>query len=203
MKTPWENINDYYSRAKKIKTAITYANKDLPNQENLLSYLNQLEDFIQRSNSIANLDEIREEMIDNRLIKKKSKDKKKSKPSKPLHYKTEHGADIYVGKNSKQNDYITLKVARKDDLWFHVKDSPGSHVILKTDKISDDDIMVAAYLAAINSSLANDNKVDVDYTEKKNINKAKGAKDGMVYYDNFSTIRIDLDQKIDLKLEKL
>ena len=203
MKTPWENINDYYSRAKKIKAAITYANKDLPNQENLLSYLNQLEDFIQRANSIADLDEIREEMVDNNLIKKKGKDKKKSKPSKPLHYKTEHGADIYVGKNSKQNDYITLKVARKDDLWFHVKDSPGSHVILKTDKISDDDIMAAAYLAAINSSLANDNKVDVDYTEKKNVNKAKGAKDGMVYYENFSTIRVNLDHKIDLKLEKL
>lgn len=76
MKTPWENINDYYSRAKKIKAAITYANKDLPNQENLLSYLNQLEDFIQRANSIADLDEIREEMVDNNLIKRRVKIRK-------------------------------------------------------------------------------------------------------------------------------
>lgn len=203
MKTPWENINDYYNRSKKIKTSIAYAQKDLPKQENLLSYLDQLEDFITRVKSISDLEEIREEMIDNKLIKKKNKDKKKSKPSKPLHYKTENGADIYVGKNSKQNDYITLKVARKDDLWFHVKDSPGSHVILKADKFYDDDIMVAAYLAALNSSLSNDKKVDVDYTEKKNVNKAKGAKDGMVYYENFSTIRVDLDQKIDFKLEHL
>lgn len=203
MKTPWENINDFYNRAKKIKTAISYAKNDLPKQENLLSYLNQLEDFIQRAKSISDLDEIREEMFDNKLIKKKGKDKKKSKPSKPLHYKTENGADIYIGKNSKQNDYITLKVARKDDLWFHVKDSPGSHVILKTDKIYDEDIGIAAYLAALNSSLANDNKVDVDYTEKKNVNKAKGSKDGMVYYENFSTIRVDLEKKLDLKLEKL
>lgn len=203
MKTPWENINDYYNRAKKIKTSIAYAQKDLPKQETLLSYLDQLEDFITRVKSISDLEEIREEMIDNKLIKKKNKDKKKSKPSKPLHYKTENGADIYVGKNSKQNDYITLKVARKDDLWFHVKDSPGSHVILKTDKIYDDDIVTAAYLAAINSSLANDNKVYVDYTEKKNVNKAKGAKDGMVYYENFSTIRVNLDQKINFKLEHL
>ena len=203
LKTPWENINDYYNRAKKIKTAIIYAQKDMPKQENLLSYLNQLEDFIKRAKSISDLEEIREEMIDNKLIKKKGKDKKKSKPSRPLHYKTESGADIYVGKNSKQNDYITLKVARKDDLWFHVKDNPGSHVILKTDKIYDEDIGIAAYLAALNSSLANDNKVNVDYTENKNVNKAKGAKDGMVYYENFSTIRVDLDQKIDLKLKKL
>ena len=203
IKTPWENINNYYNIAKKIKTAITYAKKDLPRQENLLSYLNQLEDFIKRASSVSDLEEIREEMVDNKLIKKKGKDKKKSKPSKPLHYKTKNDADIYVGKNSKQNDYLTIKVARKDDLWFHVKDSPGSHVILKTDKIYDEDIVTAAYLAALNSSLADDNKVDVDYTHKKNVNKAKGAKDGMVYYENFSTIRVNLDQKVDLNLKKL
>lgn len=203
MKTPWENIDEYYNRAKKIKAAIVYAKNDLPRQENLLSYLNQLEDFVNRSNSISDLEEIREEMVDNKLIKKKGRNKKKSKPSRPFHYKTENGSDIYVGKNSKQNDYITLKVARKEDLWFHVKDSPGSHVILKTDKVFDEDIKKAAYLAALNSSLASANKVDVDYTEKKNVNKAKGAKDGMVYYVNFSTITVNLDQNVDLNLKKL
>ena len=203
MKTPWENIDEYYNRAKKIKAAIVYAKNDLPKQENLLSYLNQLEDFVNRSNSISDLEEIREEMVDNKLIKKKGRNKKKSKPSRPFHYKTKNGSDIYVGKNSKQNDYITLKVARKEDLWFHVKDSPGSHVILKTDKVFDEDIKKAAYLAALNSSLASANKVDVDYTEKKNVNKAKGAKDGMVYYVNFSTITVNLDQNVDLNLKKL
>lgn len=203
MKTPRENIDEYYNRAKKIKAAIVYAKNDLPRQENLLSYLNQLKDFVNRSNSISDLEEIREEMVDNKLIKKKGRNKKKSKPSRPFHYKTENGSDIYVGKNSKQNDYITLKVARKEDLWFHVKDSPGSHVILKTDKIFDEDIKKAAYLAALNSSLASANKVDVDYTEKKNVNKAKGAKDGMVYYVNFSTITVNLDQNVDLNLKKL
>ena len=203
MKTPWENIDEYYNRAKKIKAAIVYAKNDLPRQENLLSYLNQLEDFVNRSSSISDLEEIREEMVDNKLIKKKGRNKKKSKPSRPFHYKTENGADIYVGKNSKQNDYITLKVARKEDLWFHVKDSPGSHVILKTDKIFDEDIKKAAYLAALNSSLASENKVDVDYTEKKNVNKAKGAKDGMVYYENFSTITVNLDQNLDQSLKKI
>lgn len=203
MKTPRENIDEYYNRAKKIKAAIVYAKNDLPRQENLLSYLNQLEDFVNRSNSISDLEEIRDEMVDNKLIKKKGRNKKKSKPSRPFHYKTENGADIYVGKNSKQNDYITLKVARKEDLWFHVKDSPGSHVILKTDEIFDEDIKIAAYLAALNSSLASENKVDVDYTEKKNVNKAKGAKDGMVYYVNFSTITVNLDQNLDQSLKKI
>lgn len=203
MRSPWDNINDYYNRAKKIKSSVSYAKKDLPKQEELLNYLEQLYDFINRTSSISDLNEIREEMIDNKLIKRKTKKKNKVKLSKPMHFKTINGSDIYVGKNSKQNDYITLKLARKDDLWFHVKDLPGSHVILKADKINQEDIIVASYLAALNSSVASENKVDVDYTEKKNVNKAKGAKEGMVYYENFKTITVDMSFDISQKVEKL
>ncbi|WP_296128438.1 NFACT RNA binding domain-containing protein [uncultured Anaerococcus sp.] len=202
-KSPWDNINDYYNRAKKIKSSVSYAQKDLPKQVELLNYLKQLDDFIDRTSSISDLNEIKEEMIDNKLIKRKTKKKNKVKLSKPMHFKTKNGSDIYVGKNSKQNDYITLKLARKDDLWFHVKDLPGSHVILKTDKINQEDIIVASYLAATNSSVACENKVDVDYTEKKNVNKAKGAKEGMVYYENFKTITVDMSLNIEDKIEKL
>lgn len=202
-KSPWDNINDYYNRAKKIKSSVSYAQKDLPKQVELLNYLKQLDDFIDRTSSISDLNEIKEEMIDNKLLKRKTNKKKKVKLSKPMHFKTKNGSDIYVGKNSKQNDYITLKLARKDDLWFHVKDLPGSHVILKTDKINQEDIIVASYLAATNSSVASENKVDVDYTEKKNVNKAKGAKEGMVYYENFKTITVDMSLNINDKIEKL
>lgn len=202
-KTAWENINDLYSRSKKIKTSIIYAKKDIPKQKELLEYLDQLEDFINRAASTNDLDEIREEMFENKLIKKKSKDKRKQKASKPLHYRTNNNADIYVGKNSKQNDYITLKLARKEDLWFHVKDRPGSHVVLKADNIHEDDIQIAAYLAAKNSSISNDNKVDVDYTEKKHVNKAKGAKAGMVYYENFSTMTIDMENNLEDCINKI
>lgn len=202
-KSPWDNINDYYNRAKKIKSSVSYAQKDLPKQVDLLNYLKQLDDFIDRTSSISDLNEIKEEMIDNKLIKRKTKKKNKVKLSKPMHFKTKNGSDIYVGKNSKQNDYITLKLARKDDIWFHVKDLPGSHVILKADKINQEDIIVASYLAATNSSVASENKVDVDYTEKKNVNKAKGAKEGMVYYENFKTITVDMSLNIEDKIEKL
>ena len=202
-KTAWENINDLYSKSKKLKTSIIYAKKDIPKQKELLEYLDQLEDFINRAASTNDLDEIREEMFENKLIKKKSKDKRKQKASKPLHYRTNNNADIYVGKNSKQNDYITLKLARKEDLWFHVKDRPGSHVILKADNIHEDDIQIAAYLAAKNSSISNDNKVDVDYTEKKHVNKAKGAKAGMVYYENFSTMTIDMENNLEDCINKI
>lgn len=202
-KTPWENINSLYNRSKKIKTSISYAKNDIPKQQDLLAYLNQLKDFINRTSSIADLEEIRDEMVENKLIKKKAKNKQKHKASKPLHYKTNNDSDIYVGKNSKQNDYITLKLARKDDLWFHVKDNPGSHVILKSDKINKEDINIAAYLAAKNSSISSDNKVDVDFTEKKHVNKAKGAKAGMVYYENFSTITVDMDNNLEECIKKI
>jgi len=202
-KTPWKNAERYYTKAKKIKNSVDYAKKDIPRQNDYLEYLNQLSDFITRSESIEDLNDIRDEMIENNLIKKSHKHKIKNKKSKPYHYKTENGSDIYVGKNSKQNDYITLKLANKDDLWFHVKDVPGSHVILRSDNISDEEINIASYLAAINSSISSDNKINIDYTEKKNVNKAKGAKPGMVYYEDFSTITVDTNLNISDKYRKI
>ena len=202
-KTPWENTENYYTKAKKIKNSVDYAKKDIPRQNDYLEYLNQLCDFINRSQSIEDLNDIRDEMIENNLIKKSHKHKIKNKKSKPYHYKTKNGSDMYVGKNSKQNDYITLKLANKDDLWFHVKDVPGSHVILRSDNINDEDINIASYLAAVNSSISSDNKINIDYTEKKNVNKAKGAKPGMVYYENFSTITIDTNLKVSDKYKEI
>ncbi|MFM1582682.1 NFACT RNA binding domain-containing protein, partial [Helcococcus ovis] len=101
---------------------------------------------------------------------------------------------IYVGKNNKQNEYLTLREANPDDYFFHIKDLPGAHVILKNNqKITEDDIIQAAFLAAKYSKNNNDRYIDVDYTLKKNVNKAKGSKPGMVYYTDFKTIRIDLE----------
>lgn len=196
MKNPWENVDKYYKRYKKIKNSIDFAKKDYPKQVDYLGYLDQLLDFIERCDSINDLEDIKDELIANKIIKKTSKHKKKRKnKSKPKHFKTIDGSDIYVGKNSRQNDYITLKLASKNDYFFHVRNAPGSHVILKTDKLNKNDLKVASYLAAINSSLSSNIKVDIDYTEKKNVNKAKGAKLGMVYYENFNTITVDINDK--------
>lgn len=203
IKSPWENVESYYTRAKKIKNSVDYAKRDLPKQKDYISYLESLNDFINRSKSIEDLEEIKEEMEENNLIKKQGKKKRKNKKSKPMHFKTNNGSDIYVGKNSKQNDYITLKMANKDDLWFHVKNLPGSHVILRSDNINDRDIEIAAYLAARNSSLSKEKKIDVDYTQKKNVNKAKGAKPGMVYYDDFKTISVDTSLDIKNEYEEI
>ena len=194
-KNPWENVDSYYKRYKKIKNSIDFAKDDLPKQKDLLEYLNQVSDFVERSESISDLDEIKEELIENKIIKNTSRNKKKTKAkSKPMQFKTVDNSNIYVGKNSRQNDYITLKLANKNDYFFHVRNAPGSHVILKTNLLNENDIKIASYLAATNSSQAKSNKVDVDYTEKKNVNKAKGAKLGMVYYENFKTITVNMDE---------
>lgn len=203
IKSPWENVESYYTRAKKIKNSVDYAKRDLPKQKDYISYLESLNDFINRSKSIEDLEEIKEEMEENNLIKKQGKKKRKNKKSKPMHFKTNNGSDIYVGKNSKQNDYITLKMANKDDLWFHVKNLPGSHVILRSDNINERDVEIAAYLAATNSSLSKEKKIDVDYTQKKNVNKAKGAKPGMVYYEDFKTISVDTSLDIKNEYEEI
>lgn len=195
-KNPWENVDNYYKRYKKIKNSIDFAKIDLPKQNEYLDYLNQMADFVERSESIKDLDDIRDELIENNIIKPTSKNKNKNKnksKSKPMQFKTVDNSDIYVGKNSRQNDYITLKLAGKNDYFFHVRNAPGSHVILKTTELNEKDIKVASYLAAKNSSQAKSLKVDVDYTKKKNVNKAKGAKLGMVYYENFKTITVDME----------
>ncbi|MGO3019095.1 MAG: Rqc2 family fibronectin-binding protein [Anaerococcus sp.] len=192
--TPWENVDSYYKRYKKIKNSIDFAKKDMPKQKDYLFYLEDLKYFIDNAESIDDLNEIKDQMITSGLIKRKSKKKMKNSKSEPIHYKTSNSSDIFVGKNSKQNDYITLKLASRNDYFFHVKDVPGSHVILKTNKLTDEDIKISAYLAAKNSSLYNNKKIDVDYTEKKNVNKPKGAKPGMVYYENFKTINVDIDK---------
>ncbi|MDO4593897.1 MAG: NFACT RNA binding domain-containing protein [Tissierellia bacterium] len=195
-KDVWGNIDAYYKKSKKIKKSIEFAKNDLPKQLLEIKYLEQVSDFIERAYSIDELDDIREELEDNKIIKRKNQKRNKirNKKSKPIHYRTVNNSDIYIGKNSKQNDYLTLKMANKDDYFLHVRNLAGSHVILKPNgNLKEEDIISAAFLAAKHSSVKNDKIIDVDYTLKKNVNKPKGAKLGMVYYENFKTISIDMD----------
>ena len=147
----------------------------------------------------GDIDDIKDEMSSQGLIKSKNKKKKKKSTSNKhpyLRFKTDNNNLIYVGKNNKQNEEITLRIANQEDVFFHIKDLPGSHVILrKGQEFEDYEFEIAAYLAAYYSKNSNDKYIDVDYTEKKNVNKAKGAKPGMVYYTNFTTVRVDLDDK--------
>lgn len=200
-KDAWQNIEQKYRQSKKLKKANELLSKSIPKQMDELNYLQAIKRQIEQVESQEELQEIRNELYEQEYIKStgKKKSKKKDIPSKPHQYVTKDGANIFVGKNNKQNEQITLREANKEDLFFHIKDLPGSHVIMKKDNndFTDNDIYAAAYLAANHSKYSDEKFLDVDYTEKKNVFKQKGAKPGMVHYVNFMTIRVNLDEKLD------
>ena len=103
---------------------------------------------------------------------------------------------IYVGKNNKQNDYLTLKFSHREDLWLHVQGMPGSHVIIKSEGrgVPETTLKEAAILASYFSKGKNSKHVPVDYTQRKNVRKPKNAKTGMVIYDDYKTIIVDPDK---------
>ena len=124
------------------------------------------------------------------------KDKKiKNKPKKIAIHSVDYDdtSKVYYGKNNLQNEYITFKVADKNDVWMHVKGFPGSHVVIKSVGYPSDELLVfAAKIAAKNSKAKDSNKVDVDFTTRKNVKKHPSGKTGLVNYVNFKTITVDL-----------
>ena len=141
---------------------------------------------------IEDLEEIEEELIKESLIKKQNT-KKKTLTSSYLKFNYK-GFNIFVGKNNIQNDNLTFYVARKSDIWFRAKNVPGSHTILKTNNevnIPEDVLNFSASLAAFYSKLKESSKVEIDFTQVKNVKKIPGAKPGMVTYTNYKTIYIE------------
>lgn len=206
--SPIENAQKYYKKYSKLKTAEQLLKRQIPRTRDEIIYLENVLMNIDNSTEVEDLDEIKEELIIEGYIKgkkdKKNK-KKKDKLSKPHHYISKDGFHIYVGKNNRQNDELTLKFANRDDLWLHVKDMPGSHVIIRKsgNEIPDTTLEEAGILAAYYSSAKNSNNVPVDFTEKKNVRKARHAKPGMVIYDNFKTLNINPKKELVNNIEKV
>ena len=135
--------------------------------------------------------QIKEEMMLAGYIHRKVGNKKMKITSKPFHYVSSDGFDMYVGKNNLQNDELTFHFAVGNDWWFHAKDRPGSHVVVKTNgkDLPDTTFEEAARLAAFYSKAKKGDKVEIDYLEKKNVKKPNGSKPGfVVYYTNYSMV---------------
>ena len=190
-KSPRENIEAYYKKYKKLKTADEIIKAELPKIEEEMKYIKQILETIEIITELNELSEIEEELISLGYVKKNKKNKQKLEKSKPYVFETDSGALIYVGKNNLQNENLTLKFANKNDIFFHAQDVPGSHVILRGSNLTEDDYKIAGFLAGYYSYFKNEGYANVDYTEKKHIRKAKGTGLGMVYYDNFKTLFID------------
>lgn len=196
--TPAENAQKYYKKYNKEKNAQLIVEKQKQDNLEEIEYLeNQLVN-INNCTEDDEIQEIRSELVSMGYIKKGRKTASKNlKQSKPLHFMSSKGIDIYVGKNNVQNDYLTTKVADAYDIWMHTKNIPGSHVIIKGAGrgIDDQTIFEAAQLAAYYSKAKNSANVPVDYTEKKNVKKPSGAKPGMVIYYTNKTVYVTPDEE--------
>lgn len=188
--TPGENAQRYYKKYQKLKAARDMA---IVQREQTLSELNYLEgqlDNLTKCTAENELSELIEELKDQGYIKRDKGGRKKMKlaASKPMHFVSSTGADIYVGKNNRQNDELTLRFASPNDIWMHAKNIPGSHVIVKGASEQDTAAMTeAALLAAYYSRARGSENVAVDYTPRKYVKKPAGAKPGMVIYTTNKT----------------
>ena len=188
-----QNAQKYYKRYQKMKQREIVLEKQIENTEDEINYLELVSDAIDRTDDVKNLDEIYFELIKNNYIKKDKKIKNKPKKIAINYIDYDDTSKVYYGKNNLQNEYITFKVADKNDVWMHVKGFPGSHVVIKCDGYPSDELLVfAAKIAAKNSKAKDSNKVDVDFTTRKNVKKHPSGKTGLVNYVNFKTITVDL-----------
>lgn len=195
--TPQENAKRYFDKYGKLKRtyeALTDLTRETKDE---IDYLESVSSALDIAKGEEDLTQIKEELRESGFIKKRgSRDKKAKITSTPLHYLSSDGFHIYVGKNNLQNEDLTFHFASGNDLWFHAKGIPGSHVIVKsegktTEELPDRLFEEAAGLAAYYSKGRDSEKVEIDYVEKKQVKKVNGAKPGFViYHTNYSIMAV-------------
>lgn len=187
-----ENAKKYFDRYTKLKRTEEALNELLEETRSDLEHLESIRTSLDIALDEDDLVEVREELMEYGYLRRKgSSGKKKKNVSRPFHYRSSDGFDIYVGKNNFQNDELSFKFASGNDWWFHAKGQPGSHVIVKSngEELPDRTFEEAARLAAFYSKGRQAPKVEIDYTQKKNLKKPNGAKPGFViYHTNYSMI---------------
>lgn len=189
--SPSRNAQRYFTKYNKLKTSVDYVNEQLSITNQEIDYLAGILSQIELA-SPADIQDIRLELQEEGYIKQKGANKKqrKTKPSQPSEYHTTSGTPVLVGKNNRQNDQLTFKIANKNELWFHVKDIPGSHVVLRSTEPSTDDIQEAAEIAAYFSKGRESSHVQVDYLPIKAIHKPTGGRPGFVTFRGQTTLTV-------------
>lgn len=204
-KSPSENVQSYYKKYNKLKKSEESAIEQLEKNNEELQYLYSVLTNLDNCESYTEIDDIKEELISTGYVRKRKsngKNSKKSKSSKPLHYVSSDGIDIFVGKNNIQNDYLSLKFANKNFMWLHTKNIPGSHVIICSNDVPDNTLVEGATIAAFYSKAKDSSKVPVDYTLVKNLKKPNGSNPGMVIYHTNYTMYVEPSEINNLNIEK-
>ena len=190
--TPAENSKKYFDKYGKLKRTEEALTEQIADTRSEIEHLESVSNALDIALAESDLAQIKEELMEYGYIKKhydRRKGQKAQSKSKPFHYVTEDGYDIYVGKNNFQNDELTFKFATGNDWWFHAKKMAGSHVVVKSKdgELPDHIFEIAGQLAAYYSKGRTAPKVEIDYIQKKQVKKPAGAKPGfVVYYTNYS-----------------
>lgn len=192
--TPNQNAQRYFKKYQKLKEAVKHLTGLIEETKETIQYLESVETALSQAN-LTEITEIREELIQTGFIRRRQREKiqKRKKPEKYL--STDGQTIILVGRNNLQNDELTFKMAKKEELWFHAKDIPGSHVVITGNLHPSDDVKTdAAELAAYFSKARLSNLVQVDMIEVKKLNKPTGGKPGFVTYTGQKTLRVTPDE---------
>ena len=188
--TPNQNAQRYFKKYQKLKEAVKHLTGLIEETKHTITYLESVETSLNHA-FISDIADIREELVETGFVKRRTKDKR-HKRKKPEQYLASDGKTIImVGRNNLQNDELTFKMAKKGELWFHAKDIPGSHVLIKDNLNPSDEVKTdAAELAAYYSKARLSNLIQVDMIEAKKLNKPTGAKPGFVTYTGQKTLRV-------------
>ncbi|ANB60113.1 Rqc2 family fibronectin-binding protein [Anoxybacteroides amylolyticum] len=201
-KTPSENAQSYFQKYQKAKNSLAIVQQQIERTKEEITYFDTL---LQQLETAApkDIEEIREELTEQGYLRAKATKQKKQKPRtiELERYVSSDGTEILVGKNNKQNDYLTNKLASKDDIWLHTKDIPGSHVVIRSKNPSEPTILEAANLAAYFSKARHSSSVPVDYTRIRYVKKPSGAKPGFVIYENQQTIYVTPDEEMVVRMK--
>ena len=194
--SPARNGQKYFTRYKKLRDSIKHVKEQIKIAQDNLAYFDSVQTAIDNAEP-QDIDQITDELTAQGYLKKPQKQKRKKKISEQNlnKFKLSSGKTVLVGKNNYQNDWLTLKKANKTDIWFHVKNIPGSHVILQDDDPTDKDIVEAAEIAAYFSKAKNSAHVQVDYVQDKRVKKPNGAKPGFVIYTGQNSIEVTPEEE--------
>ena len=193
--TPNQNAQRYFKRYQKLKEAVKHLTSLIEETRTTILYLESVETALAQA-SLTEIAEIREELIQTGFIRRRQREKRQKRQKPEKYLATDGQTIILVGRNNLQNDELTFKIAKKDELWFHAKDIPGSHVVITGNLQPSDEVKTdAAELAAYFSKARLSNLVQVDMIEIRKLNKPTGGKPGFVTYTGQKTLRVTPDEE--------
>ena len=197
--TPQQNAQAYYKKYRKLKSSAEHNGKLVEENQALLDYLLTIKNSLKYCNDPDDLQQIKEELVALGLIKEKQQKRAKTEAQiKPLRYEID-GYTVYVGKNNTQNNYVTFKLARPNDLWLHTQKIHSSHVLIVNDKNGEiplETVIKAAEICAFYSQASGGTKIPVDYTLKANVKKPPKAPLGFVIYPTYQTILVNPNRHV-------